>query len=165
MHCRKIKSKSVYAWECLGDAPRDPRTDKRKLIKRRAKTQKEAKIRLEKAIDKLTQQIYPDLLNEKITFGQLSEKWLDIYAATGVKRGSIRIRENEIKILNSHFQYLLVTEITHHIYQSMLIELDKNDYAYNTISGVNTCANMIFKYAMKNKLIDENPREDAFIPK
>src|SRR5699024_9560042 len=132
MHCKKVKSKSGYAWECFGDAPRDPRTGKRKLIKRRAKTQKEAKDRLEKA-------------NEKMTFGQLSKKWLDIYAATGVKRGSIRIREKEIKILNSHFQYLLVTEITHHMYQSMLIELDKNDYAYNTISGVNTCANMIFK--------------------
>src|SRR5699024_8930484 len=35
----------------------------------------------------------------------------------------------------------------------------------NTISGVNTCANMIFKYAIKNKLINENPRDDAFIPK
>src|SRR5699024_3712824 len=165
MHCKKVKSKSGYAWECFGDAPRDPRTGKRKLIKRRAKTQKEAKDRLEKAIEKFNQQMYPDLLNAKMTFGQLSKKWLDIYADKGVKRGSIRIRETEIKILNSHFQYLLVTEITHHMYQSMLIELDKNDYAYNTISGVNTCANMIFKYAMKNKLIDENPREDAFIPK
>src|SRR5699024_12572074 len=150
MHCRKVKSKSGYAWECFGDAPRDPRTGKRKLIKRRAKTQKEAKDRLEKAINKLNQQMYPDLLSEKITFGQLSKKWLDIYAAPGVKRGSIRIREKEIKILNEHFQYLLVTEITHHMYQSMLIELDKYGYAYNTISGVYTCANMIFKYVIKN---------------
>ena len=165
MHCRKVKSKSGYAWECFGDAPRDPRTGKRKLIKRRAKTQKEAKERLEKAIEKLNQQVYPELLNEKISFGQLSKKWLDVYAATGVKRGSVRIREKEVNILNNHFQYLLVTEITHHMYQNMLIELDKNGYARNTISGVNTCANMIFKYAIKNKLIDENPREDAFIPK
>src|SRR5699024_11176846 len=111
------------------------------------------------------QQIYPKLLNENMTFGQLSRKWLDIYAATGVKRGSIRIREKEINILNNYFQYLLVTEITHHMYQNMLIKLDKEGYARNTISGVNTCANMIFKYAIKNKLINENPREDAFIPK
>lgn len=165
MHCRKVKSKSGYAWECFGDGPRDPRTGKRRLIKRRAKTQKEAKERLEKAIEKLHQQIYPELLNEKLTFGQLSKKWLDVYAATGVKRGSVRIREKEVKILNNQFQYLLVTEITHHMYQSMLIELDKGGYAYNTISGVNICANMIFKYAKKNKLINENPREDAFIPK
>src|SRR5699024_8073674 len=165
VHCRKVKSKSGYAWECYGDAPKDPRTGKRKLIKRRAKTQKEAKERLEKAIEKLHQQIYPEFLNEKISFGQLSKKWLDVYAATGVKRGSVRIREKEVNILNNHFQYLLVTEITHHMYQNMLIELDKNGYARNTISGVNTCANMIFKYAIKNKLIDENPREDAFIPK
>ena len=102
MHCRKVKSMSGYAWECFGDAPRDPRTGKRKLIKRRAKTQKEAKKRLEKAIEKLHQQVYPELLNEKLSFGQLSKKWLDVYAATGVKRGSIRIREKEVNILNKH---------------------------------------------------------------
>src|SRR5699024_5465177 len=132
---------------------------------KQSKTRQDEKDRIEKAINKLNQQMYPDLLSEKITLGQLSKKWLDIYAATGVRRGSIRIREKKNKILNEHFQYLLVTEITHHMYQSMLIELDKDGYAYNTISGVNTCANMIFKYAIKNKLMDENPREDAFIPK
>ena len=66
---------------------------------------------LEKAIEKLNQQIYPEFLNEKISFGQLSKKWLGVYAATGVKRGSVRIREKEVNILNNHFQYLLVTEI------------------------------------------------------
>src|SRR5690625_2134894 len=105
MHCKKVKSKSGYAWECFGDAPRDPRTGKRKLIKRRAKTQKEAKDRLEKAIEKFNQQMYPDLLNEKMTFGQLSKKWLDIYAATGVKEERKGNGERKIKIQKSHFQY------------------------------------------------------------
>src|SRR5699024_12344808 len=108
---------------------------KRKLIKRRAKTQKEAKERLEKAIEKLHQQIYPEFLNEKITFGQLSKKWLDVYAATGVKRGSVRIREKEVNILNNNFRYLLVTEIIHHMYQNMMIYLDKINYDTNTITG------------------------------
>src|SRR5699024_3695306 len=111
MHCRKVKSKTGYAWECFGDAPSDPRTGKRKLIKRIDETQKKAKECLEKAIEKLHQQIYPEFVNEKITFGQLSKKWLDVYAATGVKSGSVRIREKEVNILNNHFRYLLVTEI------------------------------------------------------
>src|SRR5690625_179066 len=51
------------------------------------------------------------------------------------------------------------------MYQNMLIHLDKEGYAQTTISGVNTCANMIFKYAVRNKLLIENPRQDAFIPK
>src|SRR5699024_4266718 len=38
-------------------------------------------------------------------------------------------------------------------------------YAENTIKGVSVCASMIFKYAIRNKLISENPREDAIIPK
>jgi len=165
MHCRKVKLKSGYAWECFGDAPKDPSTGKRRLIKRRAKTQKEAKKRLEKAIENLNNQLYHEILNEYITFGKLSKRWLDVYAATGVKRGSVRIREKETKILNQHFENMLVMEITHHMYQKFLIQLDKDNYAHNTISGVNTCANLIFKYAMKNKLIKDNPRQDAFIPK
>src|SRR5699024_12644780 len=57
------------------------------------------------------------------------------------------------------------TYINHYMYQNLLIDLDKRSYARTTISGVNTCANMIFKYAKRNKLIKENPREDAIVPK
>src|SRR5690625_5927697 len=51
------------------------------------------------------------------------------------------------------------------MYQNLLIDLDKRSYSRSTISSVNTCANMIFKYAKRNKLIKENPREDAIIIK
>src|SRR5690625_294603 len=51
------------------------------------------------------------------------------------------------------------------MYQNMLINLDKEGYAESTINGVNTCANMIFKYAIRNKLIRDNPREGAVVPK
>lgn len=164
MHCRKVKTKSGHAWECFADAPKNPRTGKRKLIKRRAKTQKEAKKRVEDAIEKINYN-KNDFLHENITFEHLSQKWLDVYAATGVKRGSVRIREKEVRILNRYFAKLLLPEISHHMYQNMLIHLDKEGYAQTTISGVNTCANMIFKYAVRNKLLIENPRQDAFIPK
>jgi len=51
------------------------------------------------------------------------------------------------------------------MYQNMLINLDKEGYAESTINGVNTCANMIFKYAIRNKLIRDNQREGAIVPK
>src|SRR5699024_2728433 len=80
-------------------------------------------------------------------------------------RGSIRIREKEINLLNEYLARAPITDITHYMYQNLLIDLDKRGYARTTISGVNTCANMIFKYAKRNKLIKENPREDAIVPK
>src|SRR5699024_4592665 len=122
VHCRKVTSKSGYAWECYGDAPKDPRTGKRKLIKRRAKTHKEAKERWEKAIEKLHQQTYPEFLNETISIGQLRKKCVNVYASTRVKRGSLGILEKEVNSVDNHLQYLLVTETTHHLYQNMLIE-------------------------------------------
>ncbi|WP_106494737.1 site-specific integrase [Lentibacillus sp. Marseille-P4043] len=51
------------------------------------------------------------------------------------------------------------------MFQNMLIDLDKEGYAHTTISGVNTWANMIFKYGIRNKLMKDNPRIDAIIPK
>src|SRR5699024_1482485 len=87
------------------------------------------------------------------------------YAATEVKGRRIRIREKEINLLNEYLARAPITDITHYMYQNLLIDLDKRGYARSTISGVNTCANMIFKYANRNKLIKENPREDAIVPK
>src|SRR5699024_11934572 len=98
-------------------------------------------------------------------FERVATTWLEVYAATGVKRGSIRIREKEINLLNEYLARAPITDITHYMYQNLLIDLDKRGYARTTISGVNTCANMIFKYAKRKKLIKKNPREDAIVSK
>jgi len=95
----------------------------------------------------------------------VSNKWIAVYAASGVKRGSVRIREKALKILKRYLRKAPITEINHFMYQQMLIEPDKEGYAESTINGVNTCANMIFKYAIRNKLIRDNPREGAIVPK
>ncbi|WP_226981367.1 phage integrase SAM-like domain-containing protein [Virgibacillus alimentarius] len=80
----------------------------------------------------------------------------------GEKRKYKNPRKN---LLNEYLSKVPITDITHYMYQNLLIDLDKRGYARTTISGVNTCANMIFKYAKRNKLIKENPREDVIIPK
>lgn len=165
MKCNKVKIKSGWVWECVCEAPRNPRTGRRRQIRRRGKTQKEAKQRVEDAIRTLEENGIDESVSKSITFEKVAERWLEVYKASGVKRGSVRIREKEVKILNRYFAKAPVIEISHHMYQQMLLNLNKEGYAHNTISGVNTCANMIFKYAIRNKLIKDNPREDAIVPK
>lgn len=170
MHCEKVKIKSGYVWECVADGPPNPATGKRRQIRRRGKTQREAKQRVEDAIRKLSLDGIDESISRTVTFEELANKWLEVYAATGVKRGSIRVRRKEINILKKYFGKSPITAITHAMYQEALIHMSKkgNDgkpYADNTIDGVNTCASMIFKYAIKNKLIKHNPREGAIVPK
>lgn len=78
--------------------------------------------------------------------------------------GSVRIREKEINVLNRYLAKAPISNISHYMYQDFLMKLDKEAYAKNTISGINTCANMIFKYAIRNKVIKDNPRDGAVIP-
>lgn len=67
--------------------------------------------------------------------------------------------------MNEYLAIAPVSDITHYMYQSLLIDMDKRGYAHSTISGVNTRTNMIFKHAKRNKLIKDNPREDAVVTK
>lgn len=170
MHCERIKIKSGYVWECVEDGPRNPVTGKRRQIRRRGRTQGIAKKRVEDEIRLLEEDGIDVSISATMTFEKVANKWLEVYEATGVKRGSIRVRQKEIKILNEHFGKAPITEISHYMYQNMLIRLSKDGkegkpYAETTINGVNTCANMIFKYAIRNKWMKDNPREDAVVPK
>nr|WP_289038195.1 site-specific integrase [uncultured Allobacillus sp.] len=164
MQCRKVKNKSGEVWECVADGPRNPATGKRNQIKRRGRTRAEAKKKVEYEIRSLKEDGIDQRANQHITFERLAEKWLEVYEASGVKRGSVRIRKKEVALLNGYFAKSPVADINHFMYQNMLIDLDKREYAKNTINGVNTCANMIFKYAKRNKLIRDNPREGAVVP-
>lgn len=165
MYCRKVKVKTGHVWECVEDGPRNTATGRRRQIKRRGKTKIEAKQRVENLIKSLEEDGIDHRMTSNMTFEKVANTWLEVYAATGVKRGSVRIREKEVNLLNYYLAQAPISEITHYMYQNLLIDLDKRDYARSTISGVNTCANMIFKYAKRNKLIKENPREDAIVPK
>src|SRR5690625_4943877 len=136
MYCKQVKVKSGYVWECVEDGPRNPATGKRRQIKRRGKTRKEARGRVEDALNSLKIDGIDKSIASTITFEKIAEKWLEVYAATGVKRGSIRIREKEINLLNKYFAKTPIAEITHFMYQEMLTNLDKAEYARSTISGV-----------------------------
>lgn len=165
MHCRKIKVKSGEVWACVADSSRNPATGKRRQIERRGKTRKEAKKRVEDALNELSESGIDESVSASMTFDKIAHRWLGVYASTGVKRGSVRIREKEVKLLNEYLAKSSISEITHFMYQNILMDLDKRGYARTSISGINTCANMIFKYAKRNKLIKDNPRDGAVVPK
>ncbi|MCR6116616.1 site-specific integrase [Salipaludibacillus agaradhaerens] len=165
MHCKQIRIKSGQTrWECYGDGPHDPATGKRKLIKRRGKTKNEAKKRVEQAIRSLAEDKIDQGLGKKVTFEMAAVHWLEVYTLTGVKRSTIRIREKETKILNTYIAKTPISHITHAQYQQLLNEISPK-YARTTVQGVNTTAGMIFRQAIKDKLIKDNPQESVVIPK
>ncbi len=97
-------------------------------------------------------------------FDKVAIDWLEQYSLTGKKRSTIRIREKEIKILNRYIAKVNIDKISHKMYQKILKDLTDKDYARTTISGVHTTAGMIFKYAIKEKLIKESPSIGAVVP-
>lgn len=103
-------------------------------------------------------------MGKKITFEMAAKHWLEVYTLTGVKRSTIRIREKEIKILKKHIAKTPIAHVTHAQYQRLLNDIAPN-YARTTVQGVNTTAGMIFRQAIKDKLIKDNPQNGVVVPK
>ncbi|MED3672035.1 MULTISPECIES: tyrosine-type recombinase/integrase [Bacillus] len=153
-------------WLAVGDGPRDPVTGKRKQIARRGKTKKEAEKRVLEAIAALVEDGIDESIVKKMTFEKLAADWIRDYAlTTGNKKGTIRIRTKEIKILNRYIAKTNIAKITTRKYQKILNDLTEQGYARNTISGVHTTAGLIFKYAIQQKLLKHSPTEGAVVPK
>ncbi|WP_431814318.1 tyrosine-type recombinase/integrase [Bacillus paralicheniformis] len=101
-----------------------------------------------------------------MTFEKLAAEWLQDYALTsGNKNNTIRIRQKEINILNKFMAKKIITEITTREYQKILNDLIEQGYARNTIYGVHTTAGMIFRYAVRVKLLKESPVSGTSVPK
>nr|WP_306798716.1 hypothetical protein [Oceanobacillus saliphilus] len=149
---------------CVEDGPRDPATGKRKQIRRRGKSKGEAKKRVEAAIRSLEEDMFDENMGKKVPFEAAAKHWLEIYTLTGVKRSTIRIREKEIKILNRFIAKTPIAKITHAQYQKLISTIAPK-FARTTVQGVNTTAGMIFRQAIKDRLIKHNPSEDVVIPK
>lgn len=165
MHCEQVTLKSGQnRWICIEDGPKDPATGKRKQIRRRGKTKKEAKKKIEDEIRKIEIDGLTSKKRRTLSFEQVSAEWLKTYEASGNKRSSVRIKEKDLKVLNRYMAKTPIDKITHSMYQKFLNDLP-NHYALNSIKSINTTANMVFKYAIRDKLIKDNPRTDAIIPK
>ncbi len=73
MYCKRVKLKSgQMRWVCVADGPRNPATGKRNQIERRGKTQREAKKRVEDAINDLKNHGLNKKLTKDMTLLQLN---------------------------------------------------------------------------------------------
>ncbi|WP_158701566.1 tyrosine-type recombinase/integrase [Lentibacillus sp. Marseille-P4043] len=139
-------------------------TGKRNQIKRRGKTQKEAKQKVLTEIDNQTNAGVNRKITKNITFDKLAEEWMKTYKLTNVKESTIDARTTEMKALNKQMAKKPIDKIDHLFYQNVIQEVAKGRKE-NTVRNINACANMIFKFAKKHRLISENPVTDVVLPK
>src|SRR5690625_1284544 len=96
-----LKSEAIR-WEGYAEAPAHPVTGKRQQIRRRGRTQREARAKILSALREAENNTFDASRAKKIMFKQVADKWLRFYETTGVKRGSVRVREKEVNILNRY---------------------------------------------------------------
>jgi integrase len=159
----KANNKQGYKWICTIEGPPDPVTGKRTQIPRRGDTQKEAYDKAKEEYKKRKQGITSKKI-KKLTFSDVCDEWFATYKLNTSKEGTIISRDTQLKLLKKHFKDQSIAKITHYQYQNYINSLFKENYARNTILGVDSAANLIFKYAIKNKWINENPKTGVVIP-
>ncbi|MBW7453858.1 tyrosine-type recombinase/integrase [Paenibacillus sepulcri] len=160
----KANNKQGYMWICIKDGPPDPVTGKRNQIKRRGTTKKEAEARADKAINSLKDDGIDTKKIKHLPFEKVAQEWLLAYSRTGVKKGTIRLRKNSIATLNEHIGQVNIDKVTHKAHQNILNKLFDEGYSKSTIEGVHVTANLIYKHAIKEKYIKDNPATGAIIP-
>lgn len=165
MYCRKIHLKKGYVWECFEELPKDPVTGKRKRISARGKTKPEAKAKLEKKMQEVTEYgLTTDPSQSKITFEQLANEWLQTHKKN-IKTSAQRSREYHVKRLSKYIAKIEVRQITKKMYQNVIDQMEKDGYSYNTIYSAHSVAKNIFKQAIAWDIIKSSPAEMAILPK
>lgn len=160
----KANNKQGYKWICTLEGPPDPVTGKRKQIPRRGDSQKEALARAEKALEDFIKLGTDSRTLNKISFEEAGEEWLKDYAKTNVKERTVDVRKDQLKLLYGYYGKVPVSKLTFKHHQNMLNDLDDRGYATTTIKGANVTANLVMKYAIKNKWRLDNPFIDTFVP-
>lgn len=163
MHCKElIKGKK---WVCVADGPRDPVTGKRKQISRRGKTKSEATKKVQEAVVSLKDFGIDEKIAEKMTIAELGVLWFEEYKLTGVKRSTIDYKASALKRINSYIGGVKIGELSLHQYQSMLNDIFEKKYATSSLGGYHTTVTMMYRYAIKHKMVKESPIKEAFLPK
>ncbi|WP_172619578.1 tyrosine-type recombinase/integrase [Paenibacillus alvei] len=154
------------------DVGKDMQTGERKQLgKGGFQTKKEAQAAAAEILAEVNRGTY--VKEEKVTFEELSKRWLDHYSKHGKpkKDGTIRVRSNERDNLLTCFSKVIASEITPDDYQAALNSLKeiggvkKKPLGENTLSGIHSTAGMIFEYGVKIGAVKIDPTESAYIPK
>jgi integrase len=165
MHCEKITIKNGQVrWICVEDGPPNPVTGKRNQIKRRGKTRKEAKAKVEYETAKQSQTGVNAKEIKGVTFDRLALKWLEMYKLTSVKKATIETRLTQLNKLNENMAKVPIDKLSHLFYQNIINNIATKS-ARDSVLGIQSCANLIFKFAVKYELMTQNPAAGVMIPK
>ncbi|MBB6217545.1 integrase [Anaerosolibacter carboniphilus] len=161
--CKKKKCTCGAKWSFTIDIGIDPTTGKRRQKTMSGFTTKEEAER--KATEIYYELIQGTYIEEKdITFEEFAHEWIKMYEKSGVKVSTIRVRQHEMGHLIAHYKYVKLKDITRRMYQNCLNSLSEH-LAYSTVSGIHTCAKMIFSKAMELDMLKINPTDFAKVPK
>lgn len=160
----EANNKQGYKWMCISNGPPDPITGKRIQVRRRGDTKKEAEALVNKAIADMEESGLSGKTLKNITFEKAAMEWLETYSKGPVKKGTVRIRKNEVATLCGYIGKVTLTSLSLKAYQNILYDLDNKGKAKSTMDGVHITANMIFKYAILNKWIKDNPCTGSVVP-
>ncbi|KZS45746.1 integrase [Paenibacillus glucanolyticus] len=158
------KNKQGYKWICTLEGPPDPLTGKRRQIPRRGDTKKEAYDRAKAVVDALNKHGIDHRKVKKQTFEIVSKDWLKTYSKRRVKKKTIKLREETLQVLYRYIASKQIDKINHRDHQDILNDLDDQGYSRSRLLSVNSVANMVYKYAVKEKLRRDNPCYGAEIP-
>lgn len=103
---------------------------------------------------------------KNITIDSWFNTWLKVYKETTVKKGTVCVyRDN----YNGHLRDIIgkkkLKELRAEHIQKIYNDLHKAEYSRNTIELVSTVLNGMFKQAVRNKIIKENPVPLATLPR
>src|SRR5699024_3708027 len=94
------KNKQGYRWKCTQEAPRHPVSGKRRQVRRRGETKKQAEKREDKANEELIKvdkgEYNQDL--KDITVKELFDKWFELVMKRRLKESTFREYRNTSKI-------------------------------------------------------------------
>ena len=164
MHCTKIKlSDGKERWVCVADAPADLTTGKRKQISRRGKSKREAKEAVENVLSALKEG-YNIRDGKKITFAQIADEWYTQYKFENNKSTTNFLKEYALELLKNRIGSIPIANITLSKYQKLINDLSET-YSRNTVASINVTGGQIFKYALLDKIIKDNPKNGVVLPK
>jgi integrase len=126
------------------------------------RTKKEAEEAAAQVVIELKDGTYVE--EKDVSFKEFKKEWLRMYSPR-VKKGTVRIRENEISHLLKYFNLIPMKEVTRKQYQEALIDMQDKGYSESTISGVHCTGRMIFKKAVELGIIKNDPTEYAVPPR
>lgn len=149
-------------WSYSVDLGRDESGKRKKKGKGGFRTQKEAKEAAAILEAELANGVFVD--EKKITFGELADQWFAEHSK-GLKATTQNNYQFAINKLKYFFNNIPAKDITKISYQKALTSLFESGISQGTLRSINSCANMIFRFACQYDILKMNPVQYAKIPK